>query len=140
MKNYSNCSGNLVADPEVQVTTTGRKVTNFRIAVDSRIKDRETGKYVKKEGAPADFYKVSIWGDLGEKAAAELKKGDLVAFKGELSAKAWTDKEGKAHTDMEMTAREYNRIFAKEQSTAPKDLGEPELETPQQKPPKAAKK
>jgi single stranded DNA-binding protein len=133
MKNYSNCSGNLVADPVIEETGTGKKVTHFKIAVDSRIKDQETGKYVKKEGATADFYNATIWGELGEKAAAELKKGDLVAFKGELSAKAWKDKKGNPHTDMGINVREYNRIFAKEQ-------GAPEPETPQQKPPKAAKK
>lgn len=71
--------GRLTADVEVNVTKTGKKVSNITLAVNRPFKNSKTDSY------DTDFIDVSIWDELCEVASSHLKKGSLVAIKGRLS-------------------------------------------------------
>lgn len=90
--------GNLVADPELRTTTTGRNVCSFRVAVNRR---------KKIEGQPeADFFRVSAWDALGENCAKYLEKGRKVCVVGPVSVHVFENNNGKAGASMEVIALE----------------------------------
>ncbi len=87
--------GHLGADPETRVTPQGRKVTNFRIAVNVW----QSGEEV------TIWYRVAVWGDNYEKILTHLKKGSAVIVNGNLRKPTiWTDANGNNHVQLEVDA------------------------------------
>jgi single-strand DNA-binding protein len=71
--------GYLGKDPESKFTPTGRKVTQFSVAISNRWKS--------KEGDAKEFTEwvnIEAWGRLGEVCNEYLKKGSLVFVEGRL--------------------------------------------------------
>jgi single-strand DNA-binding protein len=137
MKNYTKTTGNIVRDPEIKVTPNGKAVADFTVAVNSRVKG-EDGKYVNKEGAEAEFYRVTAWEGLAEKVGNELKKGDLVKIEGELTAKPYMSKSGEAKVDQRITLRKFELKYSKDKE-AVKEPAAPQMDKPQQAPPAPAR-
>jgi single-strand DNA-binding protein len=71
--------GRLGRDPETRYTPTGKKVTNFSVAVGRRWKNEE-GEV--KEAT--DWFNIEVWGRLGEFCQEFLGKGRLVYIEGRL--------------------------------------------------------
>ena len=92
--------GRLGKDPEAHVTTTGRKVCQFSMAVDRRWK---TSQGETKEAT--DWFTVVAWGRLGEICQAYLSKGRLVYIDGRLQ----TDR-----VEQDGQSRYYTRVIAQE--------------------------
>jgi|694.fasta_scaffold55046_2 single-strand DNA-binding protein len=85
MINRTILFGNLVADPEVRYTKTGKAIANMRIAYnEASSKDQETL-----------YMSVDVWDKQGETCGKILKKGSGVIVEGRLKADSYTDKEGK---------------------------------------------
>jgi single-strand DNA-binding protein len=84
-------AGNLVKDPELQATKTGRLVVSFRVAVD------EAGTTQKDSG----FFTCQAWGQLAENLAETLKKGDRVVVAGTLRHRSY-EVEGKQRSTTEV--------------------------------------
>jgi single-strand DNA-binding protein len=82
--------GNLVADPELRITKTGKAVCTVRLAVTARRKNAE-GEY---EDTPAAFYDAVCWGPLAEHAADSLHRGSRALVHGAAYDEEWTDREG----------------------------------------------
>ena len=82
-------SGTLTADAKVSTTATGKEVVNFAIAINDSYKDKE-GNRVEH----TTFIDCAYW--LTAKASTWLLKGLYVELYGELSARAWINKEGEA--------------------------------------------
>jgi len=79
--------GRLGKDPESKFTPTGKKVTQFRLAVDNRWKDK-SGE--TKEST--EWVNIEAWGRLGEICQEYLKKGSLIFLEGRLKTEKYEDK------------------------------------------------
>jgi single-strand DNA-binding protein len=95
--------GNLTEDPELRYTSQGTAVTNFRIAVNKRIRDAATGEW--KDG-DASYFRVNVWRDLAEHVADSLRKGTRVIVTGTLKWREWESQEGEKRSAVEIEATE----------------------------------
>ena len=79
--------GRLGKDPESKFTPTGKKVTQFSVAI--------TNRWKNKEGDPKEYTEwvnIEAWGRLGEVCQEYLKKGSLVFVEGRLKTDRYEDK------------------------------------------------
>ena len=79
--------GYLGKDPESKFTPTGRKVTQFSVAISNRWRN--------KEGEPKEYTEwvnIEAWGRLGDICNEYLKKGSLVFVEGRLKTDRYEDK------------------------------------------------
>jgi len=79
--------GYLGKDPESKFTPTGKKVTQFSVAISNRWKN--------KDGDAKEFTEwvnIEAWGRLGEVCNEYLKKGSLVFVEGRLKTDKFEDK------------------------------------------------
>lgn len=72
--------GNLGRDPEMRYTPNGQSVTNFSVATSRSWKDKQTDEW-KEE---TEWSNITIWGQAGERAAEQLRKGNKVYVEGRL--------------------------------------------------------
>ena len=86
--------GNVGREPELKMTPNGRPVCEFSVAV-----NRVTGKGDDRQ-EQTDWYRVSCWSGLAERAQQLIQKGRLVYVEGRLESRSFTDKDG---TDREVT-------------------------------------
>ena len=79
--------GYLGKDPESKFTPTGRKVTQFSVAISNRWrnKDGESKEFT-------EWVNIEAWGRLGEVCNEYLKKGSLVFVEGRLKTDKFEDK------------------------------------------------
>jgi len=91
-------TGRLGQDPEVRNTNSGKKVVNISVAVDKSYK--KDGEWVNK----TTWLKcVSFNENLVEYLSKNYTKGQEVVVKGEeITASAYTNKEGKTEASLEM--------------------------------------
>ncbi len=88
-------AGHLGTDPEVRFTPGGQKVTNLRVATNTR-------KSGKDETV---WWRVTIWGERFDKMMPYLKKGSAIIVIGEMSKpEIYTDKEGRPQVSLDLTA------------------------------------
>lgn len=92
--------GNLGRDPEMRYTPSGTAVTNFSVAV-SRRWTSKSGEQQEK----TTWFRVTAWEKQAELCNQYLSKGRLVLVEGDVSASAWTNKEGEARATLELQAR-----------------------------------
>ena len=85
--------GNLTKDPETRTTPNGKTVCNFDIAVNDR-------------QGNATYFRISAWSQLGESCQKYLSKGKKGSVGGPVSVRAYTDRNGKANANIEVTANE----------------------------------
>ena len=90
MSTTITAEGNLVSDPELHWTKTGKAVCTLRLAVTARRKTAE-GDY---EDTPAVFHDAVCWGPLAEHVADSLHKGDRTLVHGGGYDEEWTDRDG----------------------------------------------
>ena len=79
--------GRLGKDPETKFTPTGKKVTQFSVAISNhwKSKEGEAKEYT-------EWVNVEAWGRLGEVCAEYLKKGSLIFVEGRLKTDRYEDK------------------------------------------------
>ena len=103
--------GNLTRDPELRVTQTGLNVCSFTVAVNQRATkaQREAG-----QEPPAKFFRVTAWRELADICNKFLAKGRKVWVEGTIGASAYvSDKDGKAHASLELTADNVEFLSSK---------------------------
>lgn len=93
--------GNLVADPDLKYTPTGKAVANFRVASTPRYMDRNTNEW--KDGDSL-FLSVNVWGQPAEHVAESLQRGQRVIVQGRLRQRSYETKEGEKRTVYEVEA------------------------------------
>jgi len=81
--------GRLGKDPESRVTPTGKKVTQFSLAVSDRWKSAEG-----ETKEHTEWVNIEAWGRLGEICQQYLHKGKLVFLEGRLRTDKFDDKSG----------------------------------------------
>jgi len=79
--------GRLGKDPETRLTTNGKKVVNFSLAVSER---RKTAQGEAKEYI--EWVNIEAWEHLGEICAQYLHKGSLIFIEGRLKTDKYEDK------------------------------------------------
>jgi single-strand DNA-binding protein len=100
--------GNVGRDPEFKyLEGSGIAVCSFSVAV-SKVTGR--GEQRKEK---TTWFRVTIWRERAETASQLIKKGQRVLLVGEVEARAYTDKDGKAAASLEMTANEFKLLSAK---------------------------
>lgn len=93
-------NGNLVADPELRFTGSGKAVVSIRVACSERKKDA-SGNWVDGD---ATFLTVNAWNDLAENITTTLTKGDTVTVFGKLKQRSYQAKDGTEKTVFEVEA------------------------------------
>jgi single-strand DNA-binding protein len=83
MINQCTIVGRLVADPESRQTPNGKSVTNVRVAVDRKGREKET-----------DFFSCTAFGQQGEALAEYAQKGRLLGIVGKIQLEQYVNKEG----------------------------------------------
>lgn len=100
--------GNLTKTPELRTTKTGVSVCTFTVAVNRRRREGQEPE--------ADFFRVTVWRQLGELCEKYLAKGRKVAVIGEVSVSTY-EKDGKTYANLEITADNVEFLSPKEQDT-----------------------
>ncbi|QEN09426.1 single-stranded DNA-binding protein [Oceanispirochaeta crateris] len=83
--------GNLVRDPEANLTPKGTPVCKFSVA---------SNRYYKSEGirqSEVSYFDVEVWSKVAEACEKHLQKGRGVRVVGRLKQDRWTDEEGSSH-------------------------------------------
>lgn len=97
--------GNLTKTPELRTTKTGVSVCTFTVAVNRRRREGQEPE--------ADFFRVTVWRQLGELCEKYLAKGRKVAVIGEVSVSTY-EKDGKTYANLEITADSVEFLSPKE--------------------------
>jgi single-strand DNA-binding protein len=104
--------GNLGRDPELRYTPQGTPVCSFSMATTERRKDRE-GAYQET----TTWWRVTLWGRMGETASEHLKQGQQVYIEGRVRVNEYTSRDGKQRYTLEVHATDMQFIS----SSRPKD-------------------
>jgi single-strand DNA-binding protein len=94
-------NGNVVADPELRFTPSGKAVARFRVACNNRI--RKGSEWVDGE---ACFLDVQMWEGKAESLVEHVNKGTAVLVTGRLQQRSYETKEGEKRTVYEVAADE----------------------------------
>jgi single-strand DNA-binding protein len=100
--NFTVQVGNLTDDPELRYTQNGTAVTNFRLAVNQRIREAD-GTW--RDG-DASYFRVNAWRDQAENVAESLSKGNRAVVLGRLRTRSWETPEGDKRSVTEIDADE----------------------------------
>ncbi len=106
--------GRLTKDPEIRVTTTGKKVASFSIAVNEG-KDAD-GQEVTQ------FFNCTAWEKLGEVLENYTPKGTKVAIIGSLKNRSWDKPDGTKGYATEILVRELEILSSKSETDNLKNL------------------
>jgi len=79
-------TGNLTRDPELRSTGSGLSICKLGVACNTRRKNNATGEWEEKP----NFFRVTVFGNQGERCAQYLRKGRAVAIDGRLE---WSEYE-----------------------------------------------
>lgn len=90
MINAITLAGNLTRDIELRSTSSGYTIGYLAIAVNDRVKNKQTGEY---EEMPY-FFDAKLLGTRAERLANYLTKGTRVTVQGKLTQERWEDKDG----------------------------------------------
>ena len=104
--------GNLTADPEVKVTTSGVSVCTFNIAVNR--------KFAKDGEQTCDFITVQAWRQTAEFVSRYFTKGKPILVCGQIQTRNFTDKQGNKRTATEVVADEVSFVGNNENATEAK--------------------
>ena len=91
--------GNLTKDPELRYTPNGTAVTNLRIAVNRKFKDR-SGE-LKEDTC---FVTVTAWDKQAEICNQHLQKGRAVFVEGILQSRTWETSDGQKRSTIDVRA------------------------------------
>lgn len=96
MLNNLSIMGRITRDLELKATTNNISVVSFSIATQRNFKQGE--EY------PTDFFNVVAWRKTAELIAKHFQKGSMIAIKGSLQSRKYTDKDGNNRTVVEILA------------------------------------
>ena len=91
--------GNLGADPELRVTTTGQSVLKMRLATSETYLDKNRVRQEKTE-----WHNVVVWGKRAEALGKFLTKGSRLFIEGGLRTSSYDDREGNKRYRTEIVA------------------------------------
>lgn len=98
-------AGRLTADPEIQFLPSGQPVVNFDIAVNERVKNKDTGEW---ENGDTSFYPCRAFGPMADAFAEELVRGDLFIGQGSIKIRTY-EKDGQKFKIPQVTITDGGR-------------------------------
>ena len=93
-------SGNLTKDPELRQLPSGNSVCKLRMAVNTRVKDRDSGQWTDRP----NYFDVTVWGGQGESVAKYLSRGSGLLVDGRLEWREWDAQDGTKRQAVEIIA------------------------------------
>lgn len=91
--------GNLGADPELRMTSTGQAVLNVRLATTESYLDKNRARQERTE-----WHTVIVWGKRAEGLSKILRKGDRVFIEGGIRTSSYDDRDGNKRYKTEVVA------------------------------------
>jgi single-strand DNA-binding protein len=88
-------AGRVATPPTLSETQDGKPWAKFRLAVDDRARNAETGEWEKSQTI---FHDVVVFGKVAERTVATLRSGDPVLAQGEFRFQSYRDGEGRTRT------------------------------------------
>jgi single-strand DNA-binding protein len=98
---YVTLVGYVAQEPNIRTTTTGKAVTELRVGITPRIRDKDSGEW--RDGQ-ASYFSVSCWERLAHHVRASMHKGDPVLVKGKFQTRTYEDKDGNPKVETRITA------------------------------------
>jgi single-strand DNA-binding protein len=99
-------TGNLVFEPDFQVTASGISRCKLRIACNER-KKADNGTW---SDGDTSYFDIVLWRGLAEAAADTFKKGQPILVVGKVRVSKYEDKNGVERTAVEITADEIAAV------------------------------
>jgi single-strand DNA-binding protein len=99
-------TGNLVFEPDFQVTSSGLSLCKMRIACNER-KKAQDGTW---SDGDTSYFDIVAWRGLADSAADTLKKGQPILVIGKCKVVKYEDKNGVERTSVEITAEEIAAV------------------------------
>lgn len=94
-------TGNLVDDPELRFTNSGRSVAHFTVACTPTPRGKQPKR---KKSSTTTFMKCYAWGEMGENMRSSMHKGDRVTVYGSLKQRSYLTKDNKRQDVWEVEA------------------------------------
>lgn len=98
MLNHIVIMGRLTHDPEMRRTASGLACSNFSLAVERDIPNKETGS------RETDFIDCVAWRATAEFVSKFFSKGSMALVSGRLQIRSWEDKNGNKRRTAEVVA------------------------------------
>ena len=106
--------GNLTRDPELRTTPNGITVCNFDIAVnDRRGRSQQNGQQEYTQ-----YFRITVWRQLGETCQRYLAKGRKVFVSGPLTARTYQANDGTTRVSLEVTADDVEFLSSRNDDMA----------------------
>jgi len=110
--------GNLGRDPEMRYTPGGQAVTQFTVAVNRNFRGQD-GEWQEE----TEWFRVVAWGQTGERAAENLRKGGKVYVEGRIQTRQWEDNTGAKRYTTELIADRVTNLEKRPRSEDGSDPG-----------------
>lgn len=107
--------GNLTGDPAIRTTRDGISVCDFTVAVNGHRKED-----------PAQFFRVSVWRQLGENCHKYLAKGRKVFVSGPLTARTYQANDGTTRVSLDIQASEVEFLSPASSDSQQQSAPEPQ--------------
>jgi single-strand DNA-binding protein len=75
-------------------------VASFTVAVNQSTKNQQSGEWIES----TDWFRVSVWGDRGERVAENLRKGSRVFVDGRFRTREYEANDGQKRMSLDITA------------------------------------
>ena len=111
MLNVVVIMGRLTATPELKTTSGGISVSSFKVAVDRA--------YQSGGEKQTDFISCTAWRQNAEFISKYFVKGQMIALKGTLQQKSFTDKDGNKRTTYDVVVDTADFCGGKQESKEP---------------------
>jgi single-strand DNA-binding protein len=115
--------GNLVFEPDFQVTQSGVSRCKMRMACNERRKNQD-GTWSDGE---TSYFDIVLWRGLAEAAADTFKKGQPILVVGKCKVVKYEDKNGVERTTVEITADEIAAVVKASKAKATEPESDPWL-------------
>ena len=107
--------GNVGKEAEMRFTPSGKPVTSFSVACNSKFGETES----------TEWFNIVTWNKLAETCNQYLTKGQQVFVEGRLQTRSWDDKDGVKHYKTEVIANKVLFLGQRKQTEeTAKDTGE----------------
>lgn len=105
--------GNLTADPDYSVSSSGIPMCRFTVAVNRRYNSQNT------EERNVDFFRITTFRKTAENCGSFLAKGRKVGVTGAIQINDYTDKDGNKRQSVDVTADEVEFLTPKGEAGEP---------------------
>jgi len=100
METRITMEGVVGTEPDLSITKSGKSVAKVRMAHTERVR-KEDGTW---EDGDTTWYTVTSWGNMAERVAENVHKGDRCLVTGRFRIQEWTQADGTPRTTPEITA------------------------------------